>query len=107
MQTRHSLSIDSIFISRLESDSFVSFLYGWISYKNADSSNQRDFFLHGSLVLRICLIKSVKRVTARNLRNKCKVFFLQRSCLFVHMSVSCLLNYESKVCREIIAESLP
>ena len=34
-------------------------------------------------------------------------FFLQRSCLFVHMSVSCLLNYESMVCREIIAESLP
>ena len=50
-----------LFISRLETVSFVLFFSSlFIFLEYADSSNQRDFFLLGSLALRICPIKSVE-----------------------------------------------
>ena len=61
------------------------FLHGTLVLKYADSSDQRDFFLHGSFVLEICLIKSVEYGWLhKNLRNKSKLFlkvlFLPRIC---------------------------
>ena len=46
-------------ISKLETNS-LSFFYGSFVLEYAGLSNQRDFFLHGSLVLRICPTNSVE-----------------------------------------------
>ena len=65
-----------LFISRLETDRFVFFSSLFIFLEYADSSNQRDFLLLGSLALRICLIKSVENARPqKKLRNKSKLFF--------------------------------
>ena len=48
------------FTGRLETDRFVYFLHSAFVLEYADSSNQRDIFLHGSFVLRICPVKSVE-----------------------------------------------
>ena len=49
-----------LFISRLETDSFVFFSSKIFVLKYVDSSNQWNFFLHDSLILQICPIKSVE-----------------------------------------------
>ena len=49
-----------LIISRLKTDSFDFFFHGLFALEYADSSNQCDFFLYDSLVLRLCPIKSVK-----------------------------------------------
>ena len=49
-----------LFIRKLETDSFVFFSSRFILQEYADSSNQRDLFLLGSLALRIRPIKSVE-----------------------------------------------
>ena len=49
-----------LFNSRQETDNWSLFLHGSFVLEYADSSNQRDFFLYGLLVLRICPIKSVE-----------------------------------------------
>ena len=52
-------TIDSLSIDRkLTVLSFI--LQGLFVLEYAELSNQRDSFFHGSLVLRICAIKSVK-----------------------------------------------
>ena len=55
-----NVSNHRLFINRLETDSFVFFSSRFSFLDYAGSSNQRDFFLLGSLALRICPIKSVE-----------------------------------------------
>ena len=66
---------------------FSFIFHGSFVLEYADSFNQRDFVLHGSLVLQICPIKS----TVKNLRNKSKFFFLQSFSLFPRSFVFSLL----------------
>ena len=75
-----------LFISRLETDSFVFFSSQFIFLEYADSSNQRDFFLLGSLALRICPIKSVEyawpQTAKKNFATRAKFFFFNALLFF-------------------------
>ena len=88
-----------LFISRLETDCFALFSVRFIFLEYSDLSNQRNFFLHGSLALRICPIKSIEYAT-----RDCKKIFATRANFFSSMlsfflctSVSGLLNNEFMV----------
>ena len=68
-----------LFLTKLETDSLVFFFHGSFALKYAALSNQRVTFLHGSLVYEY--IQSTQsnrggriRTTAKNLRNKRKLF---------------------------------
>ena len=91
--------IDSLVVYwKLTVLSFV--LHGSFVLKYADSSNQRDFFLHSSLFLRVCSIKSANtRDRKKNFATRAN-FFLLCSSLFLRASVSSLLNKESMVRRQ-------
>ena len=78
---------------------FSFFLHGSFVLKYTDSSNQRDSFLYGSLVLRICPIKSVEYACTQKSLQQEQTFFLQCSSLFLCATVSSLLNKESLVQR--------
>ena len=78
-----ALSVHKVFISRQETDSFVSFFLRFICSKIADLSNQRDVFCHCALVLRICRIKSVEYAwPQQTFATKANFFFLQYSSFF-------------------------
>ena len=75
---------DTRHISKLETNNLSFFLMvHYFVLENAGSSNQRDFFLQNSLVLRICRI----RVTAKTFPTRAN-FFLQSSSLFLGAFVS-------------------
>ena len=67
------------------------YLHGSFVLKYSDSFNQSNFFLHGSLVPRICPIKSVEYAwPQKNLCNKSKLF---SSILFSFFFTHLLLVY--------------
>ena len=57
---RDSLNVDSLLVGWKLTVLLFFFRQGLFVLKYADSSNQRDFFLHRSLFQRICPIKSVQ-----------------------------------------------
>ena len=71
------------------------FLHGLVVLKYADSSDQHDFFLCGSLALRICPIKSVEYAWPQKPLQQEQTFFLQCTSLFLRASVFSLLNKQS------------
>ena len=88
-----------LFVRGMETDSVVFFSYVSFVLKHADSSNQCDFFLHGSLVLQKCPIKSVEYAWPQKTFATRAFFFLQCSSFFLRASVSSLLNTTSTVTR--------
>ena len=99
------LTIDSLLID-WKLTVLYFFLHGFFVLKYADSSNRRGFFLHGSLVLRICPIESVNTRDYQTLSQQEQTFFLQSSSLFLRASVSksnlsLYLLYYAEACNEI------
>ena len=74
--------------------------------ENADSSNQRDFFLHGSHVPGICRIKSVEYAWSQKTLSTRVNFFSSMLFSFFGASVFSLLNKESMIVRWCFSKPL-